>query len=85
MRTRDSSAFSRAISICSAVTAVPRTSPSRPAASALTQLSSDCPDTPSVRAIADTFSPPCPSPTASRLNSNVQRDYTPSFILIPLR
>lgn len=71
MRTRDSSAFSRAISICSAVTALPRTSRRRPAASALTQLSSDYPDTPSVRAAADIFSPPYTSRTASRLNSSV--------------
>ena len=51
----DRRAFSRAISICSAVNALARTSRSRPDASAFTQLSSDCAETPSVRATDDSF------------------------------
>jgi hypothetical protein len=65
MRTRDSSAFSRAISIYSAVRSLPRTSRRRPAASTFTQLSSDCAATPSVRAADASVSRPRINPTAS--------------------
>src|SRR3990167_1117121 len=46
MRTRDRSDSSRAITCCSAVTALPRTSRRRPAASAVSQLSSFAPTRP---------------------------------------
>jgi hypothetical protein len=52
----------------------------RPAASAFAQLSSDCAETPSVRATADSFSPLRTNRTASCLNSSVYRARTPSFI-----
>ena len=63
----------------SAVNALPRTSRSRPDASACTQLSSDRAETPIVRVTADSFSTPRINRNASCLNSSVYRARTPSF------
>jgi len=69
--TRASSALSRLISICSALTTLLSAPLSLPSRSALTQLNSVCSTTPSDLAAAAMLWPPVTSRTASCLNSSV--------------
>jgi hypothetical protein len=69
--TRASSARSRLISICSALTSLLSAPVSLPARCALTQLNSVWSTTPNVRAAAAMLWPPWTSRTASCLNSSV--------------
>ena len=71
--TRASSARSRLISICSALTGLLSAPLSLPSLLALTQLNSVCSTTPSVRAAAAMLWPASTNRTASRLNSSVYR------------
>ncbi len=70
---RASSAFSRAISICSALTAGLPAPPRRPCCSALIQLCSVCGLMSRILATAARLCPPLTIRTASSLNSNVYR------------
>src|SRR5208283_5258228 len=71
IRVLASSAFRRASSICSALTALPATSRNRPAASAFTQLCSVLAEIPKVFVSEEIASPPRTNRTASCLNSSV--------------